>query len=800
MLLTGAAASSLMIAVPASAAAPASAPLGAFRGSITSTVGSVTRTPTSNTTETITVGSSKATINWLPNNGSGSGNIVFLPKGNTATFVNAPNVSDYTVLNRIIPNNPNRKIELNGHVITQLRSESGTAVGGNVWFYSPGGIILGASAVFDVGGLLLTVNDVGADWAAGPNGFSASFSTAPGKMTEVDNRGGQINALGENSYVAIVGPSVEQFGTVNVNGSVAYVAAEQLTMTLNRGLFDIQVSVGSVQTDGILHPGTTTGPASSGALDPHQIYMVAVPKNQAMTMLLSGDIGFAQASSASVDNGQIVLCAGSCGGSSAAGTGTVNIDLAGGHFTSSVEAYGIGLIEAIGGAEVVFDEDVALESEQAISIGDLSAGASLSLTSGGDIHTGNLSAGESVAVDAAGSLTTANVSAATTIDLAAGGTANFLGLVAAPTITVTSGDINIAAGASLGKAGLTDLLTLNALSSGEPVVLGDVGQAQALLAESDSSNGGYHLAEAGEINAETLVVNAVAAGDGGAPDILVGDMQVDGSQAGGISHVKLNTGGSVLVEGAFLFNNAAATDTLGITAGEGIQVNTSAGGQIMMAGSNGAPSGVLELNAANIWVGDQGLLDKLAADPNFGGRDDALATNNGQLNAAGNLKAGGMVLSVGKSLFVQNSGTDDQFAGITVGGGGLTVRSVSQTPATVVAYGRKINADGTVRFNTDFFEDIDFDETGGGYTDGSTVNGCDLSQGCRPTALVPWEFLLGPVDDEVDPDGAAFLLLDLIDSPDFTSEVLVDEPVTSGNDIWQLTNDEDDDEEDEETP
>ena len=46
-------------------------------------------------------------------------------------------------------------------------------------------------------------------------------------------------------------------GTVKVNGSAAYVAADQLTMTMNQGLFDIQVDVGGGTDDanGIVHTG-----------------------------------------------------------------------------------------------------------------------------------------------------------------------------------------------------------------------------------------------------------------------------------------------------------------------------------------------------------------------------------------------------------------------------------------------------------------------------------------------------------------------------------------------------------------
>ena len=48
----------------------------------------------------------------------------------------------------------------------------------------------------------------------------------------------------------------------------------------------------------------------TGAGDTHRIYLVAVPRNQAITAVLSGNAGFDPAINASVENGAIVLSAG----------------------------------------------------------------------------------------------------------------------------------------------------------------------------------------------------------------------------------------------------------------------------------------------------------------------------------------------------------------------------------------------------------------------------------------------------------------------------------------------------------
>jgi len=359
---------------PQAAHAQAAPPAGAFRGTISSSVGSVVRNPVTNTTETITIGSNTATINWSPNDTAvGGGPINFLPTGNVATFTSTSGITDYTVLNRIVPNDPSRSILLDGSVVSTLEGTS--TIGGNIWFYSPGGILIGSNAVFDVGGLLLTTADLPNGFGTSGDNFSAFFS-APNSNSSIQVQpGAQINA--HDSYVAMIAPRIEQGGTVNVDGSAAYVAAEQLTMTFDQGLFDISVDLGTDDANGIVHTGTTTGTGNLAPSDQHTIYMVAVPKNNALSMLLTGGhVGFTDAVGATVDNGQIVLSAGysvshdagrnvvindfNRGG--AIGGPSASIDIEGGDFSSSVSAFGTGAVIATGGGGTLnFDHNVYLQ-------------------------------------------------------------------------------------------------------------------------------------------------------------------------------------------------------------------------------------------------------------------------------------------------------------------------------------------------------------------------------------------------------------------------------------------------------
>ena len=336
----------------------------AFQGAPATVAGTVSYARGNPGTETITVGSSTATINWTPSDTEGAGNINFLPAGNIATYQGSSGLTGFTVLNRIVPTNTTRAIELNGSVLSKL---DGGATGGNVWFYSPGGIVIGSQAVFDVGGLLLSSLDLPTGFSADASGFTASFSKAASGAGSIKLlSGAQINA--RNSYVAVIAPRIEQGGNIQVKGSTAYAAAEAATMTFSQGLFDIEVPVdgGTSDTNGIVHTGTTGGPANSGATDHHAIYMVAVPKNQALTMLLGGSIGFAaEAQGATVQNGQIILSSGFnfnglgvSGGSP--GTGNINIGSNGpATFTSDLFGYADGPIQVTATtSDISFSHDV----------------------------------------------------------------------------------------------------------------------------------------------------------------------------------------------------------------------------------------------------------------------------------------------------------------------------------------------------------------------------------------------------------------------------------------------------------
>lgn len=640
--------SSLMMSCAAGAIAmvalhptSATAQDGAFRGTVSSTTGSVVRLTTSDTTETITVNSNTAVINWAPTDVEGFGNVDFLPEGNVATFVNGASISDYTVLNRIIPVSAGRAVELNGTVISQI--QEGSAIGGHVWFYAPGGLVIGSKAVFDVGGLLLSAADP-ISFSASSTGFTGSFAAASESLAQVVVRpGAQINATPENSYVAIIAPHVVQQGTITVNGSAALVGAEAATMILDQGLFDIAVTVGTSSFSGVSHTGTTTGPASSAAADVQKIYMVAVPKNQALTMILGGTAGFAPAVSADVENGAIVLSAGHSIDDSTDGLvssfvpGTnAGLMIDGGNFTSDVRALANGLINAFASSSALtFAGDLSLQSFSAATDGDIWLWTpGQALTIGGDLYAQTQGATYTSGIE---------------IDAWGGGVVDIAGkatLHAGPASDGTPGWVGLYAdsGGSIAIDGAT-LMTARA-EAAPPVSEGD---------SADSYGGDISIdAYGGSITLGTVFADVSANGQ----DNIGNGSGIGGAAYGGSISVSAASEGSVTVNGDFTATaHGYGGNMLDGATGGGL----GEGGWIDIESHDGTIAVTGGLNAnANGFGGDylgEGVPETALGGIGSGG--DVLLYSGG----AGGITVGGLT-----NLFARGLGGDGQTGGAANGG------------------------------------------------------------------------------------------------------------------------------------
>jgi filamentous hemagglutinin family protein len=355
--------------------------------------------------DTITIDTAEVVIDWVPNDVGTTGTIDFLPNGNSVLFVDnsSAGLTNYTVLNRILPEDSSgipvtgRPVAFNGTVQSQLGAANFPV--GNVWFYSPGGIIAGPTAVFNVGALVLTASTIDTTSGFGSSG-TISFTGTPNSLSSVTIQpGAQINVVNPGSYVALVAPRVVQAGTVEVNGSVAYVGAEAANITINGGLFDISIGTGTDDTNGVVHAGTTNLTPDTGT---QRAFVAAVPKNNALTMLLTGTFGYSAAASAAFQDSAVILSAGHdiVSGQSIAtpnGSTTQTADISIGNsnfgvihsFGTAVEGRASGSITVnpTGGGTIQFDDSAAFKAGISTTVG-ADDGESITASNGLDLHAG----------------------------------------------------------------------------------------------------------------------------------------------------------------------------------------------------------------------------------------------------------------------------------------------------------------------------------------------------------------------------------------------------------------------------
>lgn len=263
---------------------------------------------------TVRVFSRTAAIDWTPTEDNNGDALDFLPNGATAIFQSGDGVTDFAVLNRILPSTNGNIAVIDGTVISRIVDANGLATpGGFVAFYSPTGILIGDNAAFDVGQLMLTtlnVSDTDFQNFAEFGGFM-TMTGQPGSTARVQiNPGAQINATAENSFFSVVAADIQMLGTARINGSHAYVAGEVVNLSFSNGLFNILVPVGTGDSGTVMElGGNIGGPSSNGVGDNHMIYAVAAAQNDPISMIFRGNLGFDPAQSAGIVNGEIILSA-----------------------------------------------------------------------------------------------------------------------------------------------------------------------------------------------------------------------------------------------------------------------------------------------------------------------------------------------------------------------------------------------------------------------------------------------------------------------------------------------------------
>ncbi|MET0364565.1 MAG: hypothetical protein ABW169_07910 [Sphingobium sp.] len=637
---------------------------------------------------TIALNSAQAVIDWTPNNG-GTGEILFQAAGTTATFTRG---GDFAVLNRIVPTDPSRPIRLDGNIVGQIGFSAPTT-GGTVFFYSPGGIVIGATARIDVGALGLTT--------ASPQittGSSGGFITTTGTnkivtynpiaaaqsqsaiIIEPSSVAGQaqINAANDgSSYVTLFAPVIKQNGIINVEGSAALVAASAGTVTWNdNGLFNVQVAAGAAGgTDGdasgiaIEHTGSTggtTGGTNAGT-DYHRVYLVAVPKNTAITTLISGgsSLGFDVANAAVYSADSVVLTggynvSGDSPNGSAGGSGAANIVITNATFRSGVNAYSNAnaSLTAQGGATSLLWGGASLTGATSASM--ISTGTGSLIDARRSVSLYSTAAGE----DVIASITGGNVLLRSTNggSVTVAGNA-YLDASASGALTATGGTalVDISNGGTVTLTGGLDLLTNGQGSYDVPYGDGVGGTAQLFI-----NGGGASLTLGGGLNLEANGYGASTDGPSG---------YVGGSGFGGTALVEVGSGtgaASLNVQGGVTRVSAQGQGALGwgATGGNG----------------TGGTATISALSNSTLDFADDVTIDArgLSGGINQSGFDTGAATGGfASLSSGGT----GALVAVSGSLTVDANGeyyrSDDANSGAGLTQGGTASISASAGRVTV---------------------------------------------------------------------------------------------------------------------
>ncbi len=605
----------------------------ALQGDSTVVSGTVTvgRTPLR---DTVTVASAQAIINWNPETGPlplppSPTPINFLPNGREAVFQGATLGQDFVVLNRILPST-NRAISINGTVTSQIVTGFGGGPpplptygrGGSVWFYSPGGIIAGPTAVFNVGNLILTANDIDATGGLFSGAGAIRFRSAANSVAAVTVQpGAQFNQPNAGSYLALVSPQVTMGGTATVNGSAAYIAAEQVDMTLNGGFFSIAFLVGTGVTNALTHSGTTTGSAGNGT-----IAMAAMPKNTAITMLVGGTVGYTPAATATVQNGTIVLSAGQnlvFGNIDQNGSATAaNLNIGSGLFRSQVNAQATNIAVApIGGAPLTFTSNANLTGLTSASV---QVDAGQSMTVGGALNLVSQRTGTGGLASITVNSGTLSVVGPTLINTSAFGLDNFVGaggngtggqsrltlnggtVTLGGTLTVRANGIGGGGTTTSGNGiGGTATVTLNGGTS--PTILNLSGLSHQINANG-SINGQFPSVSGGNATGGTATL-AINNGTMNTPELTVTATAIGGDATTGLGGIASGGTARTVITGG-QFNTRTLTlnaneqqgaaglgGTAGATMGTGLAAADVIGTGVLAVGATGGNSLTISADA-----------------------------------------------------------------------------------------------------------------------------------------------------------------------------------------------------------
>ncbi len=284
ILLAGAAAAALMAAPARAIPVPSASPPQVAGG------GAPTITPGSNSL-TVGINAARTIIDWQSFN-IGSGESVTFNFGQ----------SSWIALNRVASGT----INING----ALNALRGTQTGGNIWLYSPQGVVFGSGASVNVGGLLATSAAPDPTDFLNPSNLDFHFTGSGSGGPVTIGGGAHLNGIG---YLAFVAPQVTSGSGANIQagdvGTVDYSAVDSYEIKFIPSGQDLtfftfivpSVSAGtSVGASALDLRGTTTGA---------NVYLMALARSTVTGALINAP-GLLVGQSSFANYGQVTITTG----------------------------------------------------------------------------------------------------------------------------------------------------------------------------------------------------------------------------------------------------------------------------------------------------------------------------------------------------------------------------------------------------------------------------------------------------------------------------------------------------------
>jgi filamentous hemagglutinin family protein len=277
-------------------------------------------------------------------------------QGSSVTF-NQPNASSQ-VLNRVVGSDPS-------NILGQISSN------GKVWLLNPYGVLFGASARVDVGGLVTSTLNIGdADFQAGRYSLFGN-STPAGTNAAVVNQG-ELRSTGGGQIMLIGGSGgVRNEGVISTRGGQVVLAAGSSVELVDTALPNLAVKVSAPQGQALnLGQIVSTG----GRID-----LLAAVVNQQGIVRADGVAGGHGGDVVLTGSEAVNLAAGSqttANGAGAANGGTVSVD-AGGGSTLVGGAVQATAAQGVGGTVTLLGRQVGLLNGAAVDASGASGGGSV---------------------------------------------------------------------------------------------------------------------------------------------------------------------------------------------------------------------------------------------------------------------------------------------------------------------------------------------------------------------------------------------------------------------------------------